>query len=478
METIIGREWEQEQLREIVYSKEASLVAIYGRRRVGKTYLVREFFKQWLLIEYAGIHNATYRQQLEGFAGMMTGLTRENLPVATPASWMEAFRLLQNYMSPRLAKEKVILFLDEFPWLHTPRSGFGPAFEHFWNGWGVLQPNLIVIICGSAASWMIRRVVNNKGGLHNRLTKTLQLFPFTLHETELFLKSRKVALSRYQMLQLYMAMGGIPHYLNEIKPGQSAMQNIDRVCFTRNGLLNAEFDRLYQSLFDGAERHVNVIRALARKSAGLTRNEIIAVCRLQSGGGTTDLIDELEQSGFITGYTPFDKTKKDNIYKISDEYSLFYLRFIEPNKKGGAGTWGTIATGAGWRSWSGLAFESICQKHIAAIKMALGIPAVYTRVSAWRWHPRKGETGAQIDLLIDRKDDCINVCEMKFSETEFLIQKAYSAELESKLRVFREQTGTRKQLFLTMISTYGVKINEFKTSLVSADLTMEVLFKA
>ncbi|HXB09421.1 MAG TPA: ATP-binding protein [Puia sp.] len=478
MEGLIGRTWEQEQLREVLQSREASFVAIYGRRRVGKTFLVKEFFKHEFLIEYAGIHNATYRQQLEAFAEMMTRLSRENHPLAMPGSWMEAFRLLQNYMTPRLAKEKVILFLDEFPWLHTPRSGFAPAFEHFWNSWGGRQPNLIVIICGSAASWMIRRVVNNKGGLHNRLTKTLQLFPFTLHETEQFLKSRKIALSRYQILQLYMAMGGIPHYLKEIKAGQSAIQNIDRLCFTRNGLLNTEFDRLYQSLFDGAEKHISVIRALARKSSGLTRNEIMAVCKLRSGGGTTDLIDELEQSGFITGYTPFGKTRKDNIYKISDEYSLFYIRFIEPNANGGAGTWGTIATGPGWRSWSGIAFESICQKHIAAIKTALGIPAVYTQVSAWRWYPKKGETGAQIDLLIDRKDNCINICEMKFSETEFLIQKAYSTELEAKLRVFREHTATRKQLFLTMITTYGVKANEYKVNLVSSDLTMGVLFSA
>lgn len=476
MDTLIGRKEEQEQLREVLQSKEASFVAIYGRRRVGKTFLVREFFKQETLIEYAGIHNATYRQQLEGFAEMMTRLSRENLPVAVPGSWIEAFRLLQNYMAPRLTKEKVVLFLDEFPWLHTPRSGFAPAFEHFWNSWGVRQPNLIVIICGSAASWMIRHIVNNKGGLHNRLTKTLQLFPFTLCETEKYLKSRKVTLGRYQILQLYMAMGGIPHYLKEIKPGQSAIQNIDRLCFTRNGLLHTEFDRLYQSLFDGAENHIGVIRALARRISGLTRNEIISVCKLRSGGGTTDLIEELEQSGFITGYTPFGKSRKDNIYKISDEYSLFYLRFIEPNANGGSGTWGIIANSPTWRSWSGLAFESVCQKHISAIKMALGIPAVYTQVSAWRWHAKTGEAGTQIDLLIDRKDDCINVCEMKFSETEFVIQKSYSMELDTKLHVFKERTGTRKQLFLTMITTYGVKANEYKVNLVSNDLTMEILF--
>ena len=222
---------------------------------------------------------------------------------------------------------------------------------------------------------------------------------------------------------------------------------------------------------------MSIIRALARKGAGLTRNEIIAVCRLQSGGGTTYLIDELEQSGFITGYTPFGKTRKDNIYKISDEYSLFYLRFIESNQNGGPGTWGTIATSPSWRSWSGMAFESICQKHISAIKTALGIPAVYTQVSAWRWHSRGGEPGTQIDLLIDRKDDCINVCEMKFSETGFLIQKSYAADLEAKLRIFRENTGTRKQLFLTMITTHGVKENEYKVNLVSNDLTMDVLFE-
>ncbi|GGB07035.1 AAA family ATPase [Puia dinghuensis] len=477
MEELIGRKEEREQLREVLLSREASFVAVYGRRRVGKTFLIREFFKHQFFIEYAGIHDATYRVQLEGFILMMTELTKDKLPSGIPSSWMEAFQLLRHVVTPRLAKEKVVIFFDEFPWLHTPRSGFGPAFEHFWNSWGSRQPNLIVIICGSAASWMIRRVVNNKGGLHNRLTKTIQLFPFTLRETEQYLKSRKIALTRYHVLQLYMVMGGIPHYLKQVKAGQSAVQNIDRLCFTRNAILSMEFGRLYQSLFDGAEKHVSIIRALARKHIGLTRNEIIVACKLRSGGGTTYLLDELEQSGFITAYTPFGKTSKDNIYKISDEYSLFYLRFIEPNQDGGPGTWGTIATGASWRSWSGIAFESICQKHISAIKTALGIPAVYTRVSAWRWHSKAGQSGTQIDLLIDRKDDCINICEMKFSETEFVIQKSYSTELDTKLRVFKERTATRKQLFLTMITTYGVKENEYKVAQVSNDLTMDALFE-
>jgi hypothetical protein len=478
METLIGRKEEQEQLQEVLRSREAQFVALYGRRRVGKTFLIRQFFRHQFLLEFTGIHKGSLQQQLEGFGGALGATVAAGLPVAAPDSWMQAFQYLQHFLASRGTKDKVVLFFDEFPWLHTPRSGFEPAFEHFWNSWGSRQPNLIVIICGSAASWMIRRVVNNKGGLHNRLTKTLQLLPFTLQESEEYLKSRKVDLNRFQLLQIYMTMGGIPHYLKEVKAGQSAIQNIDRMCFTRNGLLNVEFERLYQSLFDKADKHIAVIKALARKGVGLTRNEIIKACKFHSGGGTSDLLDELEQSGFITGYTPFGKTNKDNIYKLSDEYSLFYLRFIEPNKNGGPGTWGTIATGPSWRSWSGNAFESICQKHIAQIKKALGIPAVYTRISAWRYRPKVGDTGVQIDLLIDRKDDCINICEMKFSESAFVIQKSYSAELNEKMQVFREQTSTHKQLFLTMVTTYGVKDNVYKVNQVSNDLVMDILFEA
>ncbi len=314
--------------------------------------------------------------------------------------------------------------------------------------WASRQKNLVVVICGSAAAWMIQNVINNRGGLHNRVTKQIRLLPFTIAETAAFLKERKSNLDQYQILQLYMAMGGIPQYLKEVEPGESAIQIIDRTCFTKDGLLHDEFKQLFRSLFDDAIQHIEVIRELAKKGIGLTRNEIIEACKLTSGGGTTQLLDELTESGFITPYIPFDRTAKESIYKLTDEYAHFYIKFIEHSRFSGAGTWARFSAGASWKSWNGNAFESICMKHNTQLKIALGIASVHTETSMWRYKAQKGEQGTQIDLLIDRKDLCINICEMKFSIDEFVISKSYATELENKLKVFRSNTGTRKTLFL------------------------------
>lgn len=476
MEIIIGREVEKELLLKIEQSGEPELVAVYGRRRVGKTFLILNAFEKQLAFEFSGIHNATLDQQLENFIEALSNASG-SLPLGKPTSWIQAFKLLTNYLTPIITKQRKIVFFDEFPWINTPRSGFMQAFENFWNVWASRQKNLVVVICGSAASWMIQKVINNRGGLHNRVTRRIRLLPFTIGETEAFLKSRKINLDKYQILQLYMVMGGIPQYLKEIEKGESAIQTIDRICFTKDGLLYDEFKNLYHSLFDDAGHHIDVIRTLARKGKGLTRGEIIETCKLTSGGGTTQLLDELSESGFITPYIPFDRTAKDSIYKLTDEYSLFYVKFLESNKLKGPGEWIKFSTGSSWKSWSGIAFESVCMKHERQLKKALGIENVHTETSIWRYRPQKDEQGTQIDLLIDRKDLCINICEMKFSVSDFEITKSYAKELESKLKIFRDNTQTRKTLFLTMVTTHGVKNTRNYVGLIQNEITMEALFK-
>lgn len=476
MEAIIGRTGEKQLLQRIEKSGEAELVAVYGRRRVGKTFLIRNGFNKPLSFEFSGIHHASLNQQLESFS---LALTRASggLPVAKPESWLKAFDMLTLYLNPLVKKERTIIFIDEFPWIDTPKSGFLPAFENFWNSWASREKKLVLIICGSAAAWMIKKVVSNRGGLHNRVTRKIRLLPFTVGETSAFLKHRNVKLDNYQILQLYMAMGGIPQYLKEIQIGESAAQTIDTLCFTKDGLLQDEFTNLYHSLFDSAQSHIDIVRALAKKGKGMTRTEIIAACKLSSGGHATKLLQELSESGFITPYIPFGKTKTHSLYKLTDEYSLFYLKFIEGSKAAGSGTWLTFISGNSWTSWSGNAFESICMKHIPQLKKALGIEAVYAEVSVWRYQPAtKTDKGAQIDLLIDRKDSCINICEMKFSEWPFEISKAYAKELENKLNVFKDQTKTRKILFLTMITTYGVRNSDNFVGLVQKEITMDILF--
>lgn len=477
MESIIGRKAELSLLQKIIKSDEAELLALYGRRRVGKTFLIRNAFQKQLVFEFSGIHGATLDQQLENFSEMLSKASG-SLPLAKPANWLQAFKMLTDYLMSVIKKQKKVIFFDEFPWIETPRSGFLPAFENFWNIWASRQKNLVVVICGSAASWMIQKVVNNRGGLHNRVTRKIRLLPFTISETAFYLRSRKVNLDKYQVLQLYMVMGGIPQYLKEIERGESAIQAIDRICFTKEGFLYEEFKNLYQSLFDDARHHTDVIRALARKSSGLTRNEIIESCKLSSGGGATQLLEELTESGFITPYIPFDRKVKDNIYKLTDEYSHFYIKFIENNRSLGPGSWIRFSAGTSWKSWSGYAFESICMKHAQQIKKALGIENVHTETSVWHYKPQKGEPGAQIDLLIDRQDLCINVCEMKFSMGDYEITKNYAKELENKLKVFRDRTKTRKTLFLTMVTTYGVKNPTNYSGLVQNEVTMTALFNA
>lgn len=476
-EVIIGRKEEQKLLKAALHSKEAELLVIYGRRRIGKTYLIRNYFEKELVFELTGLYGANLSQQLENFSKALQHAKKSEIPLAKPSNWDQAFSYLSSLLKEKMDKEPVVILIDEFPWIHTPKSGFLSTFEHWWNSWASRQPLLKVILCGSAASWMIEKIINSKGGLHNRITRSpIQLLPFTLYESSLYLKHRGVKLDNYQLLELYMAIGGVPHYLKQIQKGESVQQAIDRLFFDKNSMFKIEFKNLYQSLFSNASNHENIVRALAKKGVGLSRAELIAACNLTEGGGTTRLLEELEQSGFITHYIPFEKTSRDSLYKLTDEYSLFYLRFVEQTRAVGPGTWEKIAEGAPYKSWAGYAFEAICLKHSKEIIEALQIKA-YTETSTWRYNAKKGEDGVQIDLLLDRKDRVINLCEIKFSSDTFIIDKRYAVELQNKERVFKEKTKTKKSIFLTMITTFGVKKNDHYDNLVHSEVLMEDLFK-
>ncbi len=481
MENLIGREAEIMILQEALQSPYAELIAVYGRRRVGKTHLIQTVYGQNILIELTGLNNVPQAAQLENFSLTIARTFDLPLSILQPQNWLQAFhvfiQVLEKQLSASESDAKRVLFLDELPWFDAHKSGFLAAFDHFWNNWAAKKKNLIVVICGSAASWMIQNIVRNKGGLHNRITRRMRLLPFNLYETERFLHNQYIHLDRHQLLQLYMVTGGIPHYLKEVRRGESVTQTIDRLCFTNDGLLSDEFRDLYSALFGSSEKHEIVVKALANKPNGMTRNDIVETCQLPSGGGLTKLLDELHESGFISEHIPFNKTVKDGIYKLSDEYSLFYLKFMENSKAFGTGTWQSRAQSSVWKSWAGLAFENICLKHIPQIKKALGIAGVYSEQSAWRFVPKDVGQGAQIDLLIDRQDNCINLCEIKFSLTEFTIDKKYAEELNLKKRIFLEKTGTKKTIFTTLLTTFGVKINEHYLNTTQNQLKMDVLFE-
>ncbi|MFH1320114.1 MAG: ATP-binding protein [Bacteroidota bacterium] len=474
---LVGRTTEKTILSEALESDEAELIAVTGRRRVGKTFLIRSVYEGRLIFELTGVYDASLEIQLKNFSAELKGVSKNKFSLPIPKNWFEAYEQLKLYLEKLLRNKKTVVFLDEFPWLHTPKSGFLSAFEHFWNSWASRKKNLAVVICGSSASWMLQNVVNSRGGLHNRISRKIRLLPFTLRETEEYLKSRRINLDRYQLLQLYMAMGGVPYYLKAVKPGLSAAQNIDRLCFAKDGTLRDEFVNLYRSLFAHAEIQINIIRTLAGKKDGLDRNELLKKNGFSSGGAFTKIITELEESGFISRHIPFGKKIKDSVFKLTDEFSMFYLKFMEGNRQTGDGTWLRLSGSASWKSWSGFAFEGICFKHIQQIKEALGISGVQTMESVWRHAGNKKEPGAQIDLLIDRGDYCINVCEMKFTDAKFTISKSYAENLRRKISVFTIRSKTTKTLFLTMITAFGVKQNEHSIGLVQNEILMGSLFE-
>lgn len=473
----IGRAKEKEVLFEALHSNESEMVAVIGRRRVGKTYLVREMYAEHLDLEVTGIQHASMKEQIQNFM-LELKKTFEWYPFTkTPKNWLAAFHLLSNCLDSYEKDGKKVVFLDELPWFSTHKSGFIAALGWFWNSWATRRNDVVLVICGSAASWMIQKIVNDTGGLHNRITKRIFLMPFDLAETESYLKSRNINLERYHILQLYMALGGIPHYLKEVKPGKTAAQNIEAICLNPSGLLFKEFERLYPALFEFSENHIAIIRALAASNKGLTRREIIELTVLQDGGGTSRFIEELKASGFISMYYPFESQKKELYYRLTDEYSLFFLKFMENMTDIGEDAWIKLSETQTYKVWAGYAFENICLKHIAQIKKALGISGVYSQTSSYYKKASKTNSGIQIDLLIDRNDKVINLCELKFYHDTWSLSQKDRKDILDKVALFKNLSKTKKQVFFTVITTFGIKPNEHSLGSVDNAFSMDVLFE-
>ena len=454
-------------------SDEAEMISVIGRRRVGKTFLVQQVYKKHIVFEISGIQNADKTEQLRNFSErLIEFFPKKDIPI--PKDWLDAFFILVRLLREKKTNKKMVVFLDEVPWMVTQKSDFLKGLSYFWNSWAVRQ-HIVVVLCGSAASWMIQKILRDKGGLHNRVTRRIRLQPFTLSETEAYLKSRSVYFDHYQLLQLYMVMGGIPHYLKELKEGKSAVQNINQICFSEDGLLQDEFLSLYPALFKGSDYHVIIIRALATKQYGMTRSEILDKSNLPDGGRLTRVLDELNQSGFITVYPPFGKKKKGQVYRLIDEYSLFYLQFIEKNLQNPP-NWTSLSQTQSYKIWCGYAYENICLKHISSIKKALEINGIYSTSSSFLKLGTPDDQGTQIDLVIERNDHIINLCEVKFYNVEFTISKDYAQKLREKIRIFQENTKTKKQIQLVFITTFGLKHNKHSLGLISADFGMEIFF--
>lgn len=484
MPNVIGRSEELELLDGILNAKDAQLVALYGRRRIGKTYLIREFFQdKGVYFEVTGLKDATMSQQLENFTENFSKNFFNHLPLQVPKNWKKAFHLLTKQIKERATQQKVIVFLDELPWLATKRSMLMQTLDYFWNTEWSLIPNLRLILCGSAASWMLDNLINAKGGLHNRISKTILLKPFNLKQTKQFLNELKIKLSNKQVLDLYLVMGGVPYYLKQIQKNKSVAENINNLCFTEDGLLNREFPRLFHALFDQAETNLRLIRIIASQRYGVSRDFITKKLGMKSGGTLTNRLDELEAAGFIKHYIPYGYVGRESFYRIIDEYSLFYLKWIEPTNLSGLGFkpeyWHTVMNSTSYMSWAGYAFESICLKHVYQILKALKLTIISSRIGSWRYIPKKSNasSGAQIDLIIDREDDAITLCEIKFTNKLYVMDKAEAKVLANKMEVFLEQTKTGKQLFLAMVTTQGVKKNLWSEDLMTSQVILDDLFQ-
>jgi AAA+ ATPase superfamily predicted ATPase len=475
--TIIGREQETRIIDRILLSPQAEFLAVYGRRRVGKTFLVRQYLQEHLVFDITGTKDGNKQQQLKNFFEEYLKRIKTKKQFLPPADWHEAFNLLLSYLeSLPKTKWKRVVFIDEMPWLDTSKSGFISALEFFWNQHASKMNNVLLIACGSASSWIKKKLINARGGLHNRVTQRIKLTPFNLYETELFIKAAGISLPRYQILELYMAMGGIPFYLNQIVKGKSATQLIDEICFSKTGLLYGEYAQLYPSLFKNADYHTTIIQALAAHPQGMTRTGIAAKTKL-SEGSLSRTLEELMESDFISVYEPYLNKKKESVYKLTDLYSLFYLKFIKQHKATGKGTWKQLVTKNTYTTWSGYAFENICMLHIQQLKKALGISGVHTITNSWVFRGNEALPGAQIDMIIERADNTINLCEAKFTKENFTVTKKYAAELKLKKTIFKQVSRTRKAIFTTLLTTYPAIRNKYYADEIEAEITMDKLFE-
>lgn len=476
---MIGRKQEVKELNKLYNRNQAELLAIYGRRRVGKTYLVDETFDGRITFRHAGLSPAEENSrgllnlQLEHFYNSLELHGMEKCE--KPKSWLDAFLLLEKFLQKIDDGSRQVVFLDELPWLDTPKSGFIRAFEAFWNTWGCHRKNLMVIVCGSANSWIQDKLINNHGGLYNRVTYEIKLSPFNLSECEEFYKSKAVKLSRYDITQSYMIFGGIPYYMGYVDGEMSLAQNVDRLFFKKNGILRDEYDRLFASVFVNPEAVKSIVHLLYQRNSGYTRREITEKLGITDGGRLSRNLNALISGDFIIKYVPFGCKKREEHYKLIDPFCMFYLHFISNQKKVNEKYWQQNVTSSPVSIWRGFAFENVCFNHVEQIKTALGISGVISENSAWS---KKGddEEGTQIDLLISRNDNVVNMCEIKYYSGDFSVNKDYYKVLLRRQAILTEKVSPKTTIHSTLITTFGLTQNEYSNIFTNV-IVLDDLFK-
>ena len=488
-EEIIGRTEEKKIFSTLLSSKSAELCVIYGRRRIGKTYLVRNYFKQAVdknFFMVTGKYKAPRKEQITHFQTELEQIFYGGTRLPQLASWPKAFQQLLSAIEicvKNKPHQQIVLFFDELPWLVTQKSNFLETFEHIWNSKLCFYPQVKCILCGSAAAWMLNKILYAKGGLHNRVTKQIRLLPFNLKETAEFLRYNGLKLNHQQVIELYMAVGGVAQYLKQFEKGISAAQNIGKYFFMQGSFFREEYNKLFVSLFQDANIHYKIVTVIAKKRKGFTREEVIKETKLTSGGFLNEKLRELEEAGFIASFVPFGKKVKDTLYRIIDEYILFYLKWIKNSSQtllqDGESYWLTQKNTPSYDAWSGYSFENLWLKHAHILKKSMNIASVVLETSTWSYKvtDKSEQSGAQIDLIFDRNDNVVNIFEIKYSSEKFFIQRDYAKKLQNKMDLFCEKTKTKKQIFLYFLTLNGLKKNLYSDEIVAGELKADVLFE-
>ncbi len=474
-EKLIGREYECGELNRCMESNRSELVIVYGRRRIGKTFLVDQYFETSFAFKYVGVRGLSTKEQLRRFAK-----TLKEFSGVFPyrfSNWFDAFDALVEYLKTLPTDTKKVVFIDEMPWIDTGRSNFVSALEDFWNGWAMSNGKIVLIATGSATSWMRDKLVGNRGGLHARITCQLHIAPFTLHETEKYLESLGIFWDRYHIMQAYMLLGGVPYYYSILNSKLSLAQNIDTLCFKPDGKLRIEFDELYAALFSNADLYTEVVRTLANNVYGLTFADLSKKIK-QEGGKVSRVLKNLERCDFIERWPQYGNKKKNEVYRLTDFYTLFYYKFIDGSNTREPQWWSKNIDSHSVVAWRGISFELVCLLHHQQIKNALGISGMSTSISTWQCKPNEEEQtqGAQIDMIIERADRIIHLCEMKFSDDLYHITNDYERKLRERMGLFRYLTRCKKSLVHTFVTTYGIADGKYK-SIVHSEVTMDDLFK-
>ena len=468
---MVGRAFERKELLRALESPQSEFVALYGRRRVGKTFLVDEFFNGRFAFRATGMEGGAKREQLELFR---EELKRQGLPKCPRlTSWIAAFSRLSDLLAASPEKKKVV-FLDELPWFDTPCSGFLCAFESFWNSWAAPRKDILLVVCGSATTWMLKKMLRARGGLHNRVTVQLPIAPFTLNECEAYAASKNLPFDRMEIAECYMAMGGVAYYWSLLREGESMAQNFDRLFFGESAVMRDEFGRLFSSLFKMERRHVEIVRALGKRQSGMTRDEVLSSIGEKSSGDVSDCLAELVDCGFLRRYSQPAKMKRDAVYLLIDNYTLFYFQFLDGWKGNDPQFWSHNFLSPRMNAWRGTSFERVCFWHIPQIKAALGISGIGADVYSWRGADPDGSM-AQIDMLIDRADNTVSVCEMKYAHDGFEMTLKEADGIRRRVALFASATKTRKSMQVVLVSTFGMKRSKH-SGVVQREVTLDDLF--